>query len=398
MATPNDYLPPALSEDSIHELLSHRSLPRPVRIESLQVAAAFHSIYLLHFSKEGAVHLGVGTEPDGSATLVLRVSGRHMPGIKTRNEVGAMTWVRQHTSIPVPAVVRFDASEDNAIGHEYTILEKAHGVSVDKIYDTLGEDRRRYLVEQLTDYLVQLHSQPWKHGFVGGLIETEDGKIENGPPMEETFWQLPDIQKYWAASEPPESLESLNPLETVASWTAFARQCLDRYVHAIERHPSLASMRDLVPRMQAFAEAITSTYARELDDTAYVFAHKDLHFANIMCDPDTARITAVLDWEFSSVVPAPRWNPVRAFLWNAQHTDESKPEKERLYAVFESVCAEKGAGWLLEQVKMSPKQEAMTTVLNHIRAAVELSARGEAGSKTVAWRKTAEEAMAVFGI
>ncbi|KAJ6147214.1 hypothetical protein N7497_009196 [Penicillium chrysogenum] len=63
-----------------------------------------------------------------------------------------------------------------------------------------------------------------------------------------------------------------------------------------------------------------------------------------MYDPDHPDypITAILDWECSSVVPAPRWNPPRAFLWNMKWSPEDKDEQTRVEKVFESICREKG--------------------------------------------------------
>jgi hypothetical protein len=373
MGTPSEYLPPALSHDSIHSLCTSLGLPSPASISPLSVTAEYHSIYLLTFAAATAkqiipaiTHL----EEDVSATLVLRVSGRHLPGFKTRNEVGVMRWVRKHTTIPVPAIICFDDSEDNPIGHEFTLLEKAPGISVDRVYDRLSEGQKRRMVEQLAEYIIELHQLAWPHPFVGGLVPTSslenpqldtaatdadndpareklsDDETLAGPPIEETYWQTPDIDKFW----PPlgsETLYSLNPIPVLGdgspsggftSYTSYIAACIDRYIHAISRHSSLASFRDMIPRLRAFNSAILSDkYKTTLDDATYVLAHKDMHFANLMCDfpIDTRndgiaadgklegmlgedgeiRITAVLDWEFSGVVPANRWNPARAFLF-----------------------------------------------------------------------------------
>ena len=374
MGTPSEYLPPALSHDCIHSLCTSLGLPSPTSISPLSVAAEYHSIYLLTFAAPTAKQITPAIthlEEDGSATLVLRVSGRHLPGFKTRNEVGVMQWVRKYTTIPVPAIVRFDDSEDNPIGHEFTLLEKAPGISVDKVYDRLSEGQKGRMVEQLAEYIIELHRLAWPHPFVGGLVPAplpdtpqldtaatdadnnpargkglSDDETEPGPPIEETYWQTPDIDKFW----PPlgsESLYSLNPIPVLGegrpnggfpSYTSYIAACIDRYIHAISRHESLAPFRDMIPRLRAFNSAILSDkYKTTLDDATYVLAHKDMHFANLMCDfpIDTRndgipadgklegmlgedgeiRITAVLDWEFSGVVPANRWNPARAFLF-----------------------------------------------------------------------------------
>ncbi|CAI7638496.1 unnamed protein product [Penicillium glandicola] len=379
MGTPDSYLPPALSAETITSLILSLDLPAPSSIEPLQVNAAFHSIYLIHFASVQGIT--TRENKDGTVTLVLRVSGRQLPAIKTRNEVGVMTWIGKHTSIPVPAIIR-----------------------VDQIYATLSDEIKTQMVHQLTDYLIELHAQPWREGYVGGLTLTPTGEIALGPPIDENFWQTPDLDKYWSASagvKSTETLESLNPIsaEGFSSYTAYTNGCLERYLHAIEVHPSLEPYRDLIPQIREFmAQLRRQDNQKELNRVAYIMAHKDLHFANIMCDPDQqgCPITAVLDWEFSGVVPGPRWNPPRAFLWNMKWDPYDKAEQSRMEQLFEQTCHEKGAEHILEQTQLNAKQEMMQTAVNHIRAIVEVCPRGQAQDRVAHWRAVAEAAMEGF--
>ncbi|KKK12602.1 hypothetical protein P175DRAFT_0435503 [Aspergillus ochraceoroseus IBT 24754] len=398
MAAPDSYLPPSLPEEKILQLIRTLDLPTPKKIEPLQVTAAFHSIYLIHFTSHDASSIPARAEPDGTVILVLRVSGRQIPEIKTKNEVGVMTWIHENTKIPVPRVIRYSASEDNPIGYEFTLLEKAHGVSVDKVYPSLTMETKLKLIHQLTDYLVELHSHSWSSPYVGGLA-LQNGKVIAGPPIEENFWQTPDLAKYWSGTQ--ETLESLNPTngEGYQGFVAYNIACLQRYIHAIQVHPALISFRDMIPRINAFVSALDSPeYAEELNRVTYVLAHKDMHFANIVCDLDDREwpITAVLDWEFSGVVAAPRWNPPRAFLWNGRHEPEDKEERNNLEERFENICLEQGGGRMLEQMKLNPLQDSMQTAVNYIRAIVEVCPRGQAADKVTGWRQVAEDAMSAF--
>ncbi|KAL3965235.1 hypothetical protein ACCO45_002239 [Purpureocillium lilacinum] len=153
-------------------------LPLPASIDALQVTAAFHSIYLLNYTASTpaeALLPARARRPDGSLTLVLRISGNHIPHIKTANEVATMTWVREHTSIPVPAVVAWDdcsgsggggKGPTNPLGREFTLLEWVPGRSVDRMYTRMTEAAKVRLVQQLTDYLVEMNKFEWHH--VGG--------------------------------------------------------------------------------------------------------------------------------------------------------------------------------------------------------------------------------------
>ena len=335
-------------------------------------------------------------EPDGSAALVLRVSGNHLPKIKTANEVAVMKWVLQHTNLPIPTVIRFDVSSSNAVGHEYTLLEKVPGISVDEIYDSLDPATKHSLVCQLANFLDQLHSHAWD--FIGGLQLSPDGNnVIAGPVVDETFWQSPDILSFWPADESVGSLNVVGPFRT---YTEFVAASIDRYIYAINRHPSLVFMQDLVPRLHTFLALLKDKSRTDdlgLNRSRLVLAHKDMHFANIMFDPNTGRITGILDWEFAGVVPASRWNPVRAFLWNGKRTPEAKKEHADMEEIFQRICDERGMH-ILEEAKVTPSQESMQKIVNFVRAIVEVSPRNEKQEEAVKWRQVVESCLESFEI
>lgn len=46
--------------------------------------------------------------------------------------------------------------------------------------------------------------------------------------------------------------------------------------------------------------------------------------------------------------------------------------------VFQAICQERGLGKMLDEMRLNPLQESMQTVLNHIRAIVEICPRQQA--------------------
>ena len=395
MATSVTETLPVLSTDTIAALITSLSLPQPTAIEPLRVTAAFHSIYLVHFaalSADVAPPFRTPRRPDEPVTLVLRVSGRDIPRTKTANEVAVLRWLAARTSIPVPAVVRFDASSDNALGREFTLLERVPGASVDKMYGELSEDAKVRLVAQLTGVLLELNAHEWQH--VGGLqLDDKTGDVVPGPVLEDTFWMVPDIEMYWGAEE---SVKTLNPTGPYKSHAELVQAFLQVYIHAISRHESLAWLRqDLQPRLEALV-AHLPFLETQLAATRLILAHKDLHFANVMATPDGA-LTGILDWEFAGVVPALRWDPVRAFLWNGQPDEATGTEKERLRGVFEKTLEERGIRqWWTQGI--SAEVTDVWTVLRFTRALVEVCPRGQRAELVGGWRDAAIDALTKLGV
>lgn len=377
---------PTLSETDVKRLVLSLGLPAPSSVKPMRVTAQYHSIYILSYDIEHLSHL----TPAKTTDLILRVSGDDIPHFKTMNEVAVMTWVRQKTSIPVPAVVRFDSTKSNIIGHEFTLLECANGCSIEKLYASLGKTGKQRLVEQITDFVLQLYSHEWHH--VGGLALDETGNAISGPYLDENFWQAKDIERYWGAEE---SVSSLNVRGPFTSWTEYACAALDKYKYMIERHPSLEIMRDALPTIDEFSREVAAA-GEDVNNVRYMLDHRDLHFGNIMCDPDTLQITAVLDWEFACVVPAPMFNtPNDALLWNASEDASSKSEQRRLLDVFDKTCFERGSSFQ-DDTKPNEAQEDMQDALNYLRAICEVCPRGQKAEAIPKWRAAMETAMEDF--
>lgn len=64
--------------------------------------------------------------------------------------------------------------------------------------------------------------------------------------------------------------------------------------------------------------------------------------------------------------------------------------------LFKTVCIEKGATQLFEDVESNGLQKNMQTAINHIRAIVEVCPLNQARNKVKTWRKIAEVTMNAF--
>ncbi|EQB51638.1 hypothetical protein CGLO_08797 [Colletotrichum gloeosporioides Cg-14] len=398
MDDPASHLPPPQSPATILALAASLGLPAPTSTEPLTVTAAFHRIYLLHFPASAAPALAPAKpDEDGSVTLVLRVSGDHLPRIKTENEIAMMRWVREHTSVPVPAVVRWDSGCENVLGCEFSLLERVRGCSADKVFWGMSDAVRRKVVEQLVGFLAELREMSaWKH--VGGLRVDEAGEIVPGPVVDEWFWMAPMVERFWSGTG--ETVESLNPVDgPFPSWGKHVDAALGRYVHVISRHAALQWARELVPRLEGLRAWVREEeHEREMGDTVYVLAHRDLHLANVMVDEANGTVTGVLDWEFGGVVPGPRWDPPNAFLypWGGEGK-EARRERDRMRGWAREVCRERGIGEnVVDGVKHTEVQERVHLVVNHVRAICELWRENRENER--AWGKVVEEELTKLGL
>ncbi|KAI3317228.1 kinase-like protein [Xylariaceae sp. AK1471] len=268
MSTPSNHLP--------------LGVPRATSISSVAATAQYHAVYLITMPKNS---------PTANHELILRISGNHLPTIKTENEV---------------AVVAYDSTFENPIAHEYTLLSR------------------------LIDFIAQL--QAHEFNAIGGLhLNKDNERIEVGRIVDETFWQ---------------TVDSLNIGGPYATYVDLISAQVSTYIRLIQIHDKLAFMRDAVPELERFLQSLSS-HTEELNRVKLRLSHKDLHFANILYDASSGEITAILDWGFSGVVPFTKWDPRRAFLWNAR----------RLQGLFESCCAEKGIKILEDAAYASPLQQ-----------------------------------------
>lgn len=382
MGTPAMHLPVPISEDVINELLASIGLPKATAISSAKVTAEYHSIYMITVPPN---------DKSPHTELVLRVSGHHLPEIKTKNEVGVMSWISKNTTIPIPDVIAYDSSADNPLGYEYTLLSRVRGVALSDIYPTLDEDQLRGIIDQLVDILSQLHGHEW--GAIGGLNVNEQGEIEMAQVVDETFWQVPDLG-LWPEKE---TVGSLNIAGPYRNYVDYVSAQIRQYIRLITINDKLAFLRPDIPRLEAFLAALPQ-HDTELNATKLRLVHKDLHFANVMYDKPSGTITALLDWEFSGVMPFQQWNPRRAFLWTGQAGEAGAREKARLLELFAERCRERGVTLLDDAAFASPLQEAMQNVADFVRAIVEVSPRDQRTDLVPSWRTTALDNVARFGV
>ncbi|KAH7359137.1 hypothetical protein B0T11DRAFT_330845 [Plectosphaerella cucumerina] len=143
----------------LNPFLKDLGLGHDPQVEFLS-SGGYHKVFQVRRRDDCQSQPQVGV--DGSETLacpsyVFRVALPACPFYKTASEVATMSYVRQHTSVPVPRVYAYDASSDNALGHEWILMEMIEGASTFRAveYDASIEQKLK-MARQVADWTHQL--------------------------------------------------------------------------------------------------------------------------------------------------------------------------------------------------------------------------------------------------
>lgn len=103
----------------IRKIAQHAlNIPRDVQCAiSLLASGAFNKVYTISVA--------------GLILAVMRVSLPVDPVFKTLSEVATISYIREHTSIPAPEVIAYDASNENELGFEWMIQAYVPGQSLE---------------------------------------------------------------------------------------------------------------------------------------------------------------------------------------------------------------------------------------------------------------------------
>lgn len=75
--------------------------------------------------------------------------------------------VKSHTSVPVPDVFAWSSSKSNPVGAEFTVMEKAPGVQLFKVWDAMNDFAKMTLIDGLTK--LEHHLASLQFPFYGSL-------------------------------------------------------------------------------------------------------------------------------------------------------------------------------------------------------------------------------------
>lgn len=181
-------------------------------------------------------------------------------------------FVKENTTIPIPNILHEWTENERT----FTIAERIPGKSLDQIWSQIPQADRERIAKETAGYILQLRR----------LRSPRMGSV-HGQPLYAGFLFVDDCEAGHGPLSTPDEL-----------WAEMTKKPSERGV------PN--GILDL------FGKHLPSPYP-------WTFTHGDLTYSNIMVDPETYRLTGIVDWEGSGYYPV--W-------WEFVHVNAGKGDED----------------------------------------------------------------------
>ncbi|GFN11624.1 phosphotransferase family protein [Aspergillus tubingensis] len=228
------------------------------------------------------------------------------PQHSTASEAAVMEYVRSHTSVPVCRVLGWSSEASNPVGSEYILMERACGRQLVDVWGEMNQLQQFRLVQ----CLVQLQSQlaALKFPAYGNMYFLSSDAQHSDPivPMNDDYCVGP---AYNASCSPQLSERAHAGQGLTDLGIGLVERGLAHLEHSSldprtphfgtksEHFDILTMAKDIIPHLGGFTPL--QQFAKP------TLWHSDLHMGNIyVSEQDPTAIVNVIDWQFTSIMPA----------------------------------------------------------------------------------------------
>lgn len=318
--------------------LQHES-PDPLHVEAQYLAqGAFNKLYTV--------------KNDILGDFVFRVALPVDPFFKTESEVATLQFLYNNTNVPVPEVIAHDSSAHNQLGFEWIMMRKIPGVALSEVWATMTLSDKENITRTIAKSIVALQQHRFslhgslyreevaavvvphesltplshiEHGsgeekgrpqyVVGRIVSTDFFrqrrvllKADRGPYATDEAWMAAWLGLMVARLDElgpdPEQYDELD--EDVDK----SEEALAACKNLLDEIPRYFPTRDVSEESGSPRPTIHGTNASDTPNTdpaffhkSFVLYHHDLSTRNIMIDPETYQLHAIVDWECIETTP-----------------------------------------------------------------------------------------------
>ncbi|KAJ4306808.1 hypothetical protein N0V88_000176 [Collariella sp. IMI 366227] len=301
-----------------------------------QQFSQFADADIKYFAKGTFNRLYSLTNASWEKSYIFRVSIPVEPFYKTESEIATMEYIRRHTSIPVPPVIAYSSSDNNDLGYEWILMEMMPGEPLRKLWPTMPNEARVRVFVELAHHvktLVSLQFSKFGNIFFADVAdhvltsqasqasqvsETRTGGIvidkDLGPDKNFVLGRI--VAQDFFFDKRLHYPGSRGPFNTTRELVDMRMDLLGKRIRHLspnegeawycENDRELARFKDrvyeLFDQMKAIVPSLVP-HDNGPEDRGVLF-HDDLSEHNLLLDPVTYKLMAVVDWESVSVLPA----------------------------------------------------------------------------------------------
>ena len=260
------------------------------------------------------------------------------PFYKTASEVATLSYIREHTSIPVPRVIASSSTAENELGCEWILMERLPGVALTDVWGGMDLETKSRETKAIGGFLRQLRDIRRPFPAIGNLyfrkdIDASNGAVSVVPTEDERYVLGPIVTPYmFAGGRKLRVPRDLGPYSNDAEYIA-ALAATELEDMKLLQLPDAHSYSDFDEDLAEDADDIIEVL-NELEAVStelfpshpyhFTLRHHDLSLANILVDPATYEVTGIVDWE--CVGTRPRWEDTYPmFLVGPEVEDEVEP-------------------------------------------------------------------------
>ncbi|KAJ5215294.1 uncharacterized protein N7498_001701 [Penicillium cinerascens] len=257
------------------------------------------------------------TTTDGSEYIVkIPCPNAGRPMYCTASEVAVLSFVRTHTTIPVPKVLAWSADSTNPVGAEYIVMERVPGVQIFKKWNEMGESNRISIIKRLTQWERELAeirfpafgSLYHKSSLSGSLGEHELISLDQSVDPEGLFCIGPSCDSAWSMQHSP-SVHCGPWKTTIDLGESLINRSLIKSQHGLNPDLPVSLNSPLEEHLITLdmAKRVMPAAANNpklLAQSQPTLWHTDLHMGNIFVAEDNpAEVTGFIDWQHTSINP-----------------------------------------------------------------------------------------------
>ncbi|KAI1126050.1 kinase-like domain-containing protein [Nemania abortiva] len=288
---------PKLCEKAIESSPGARKIMQCDKVEG-----NFNRAFILHLDNDSKVVARIPFSVAGPTRLT------------TNSEVATMSYLRKNTSIPVPNVLDWSDNPNNPIGTEYIIMDHVPGVQLRRIWPEMTTHQHMLCVKNLTKLVKQMNDMEFPaYGsifFCDGPIDTASyvqltDEFCIGPSCDSRYWPcIPGDQRFYTRKPPNRGpWNSFNQYRQALLDAGLSRIPVKTPSQHLSYYGKVEDHLDLLDKAGSTLEALAQD-PRVENLSAPMLLHPDLHMRNIFVDPeDPAHITALIDWQSTSLEP-----------------------------------------------------------------------------------------------